>query len=149
MADTQQANFIAQARHVVFYGLSGSGKGYAYDVLHSLQQARPTLPVTPIHPSATALAGLKAWPSAGRVSPPPDAALIVLKPEDAAVALEDTAQAGVRSVWLVVNAASKANMARAQELGLSCIGGCPILFVPGQSFPHNLHRALAQVFGRL
>ncbi len=149
MTQTAQARFIDQAQHLAFYGLSGSGKGYAYDVLKAVQYARPNLRVTPIHPSATALGGLKALASAARINPPPDCAMIVLKPEDAAVALQDAAAAGARAVWLVQNAASCANLAQAQALGLRAVGGCPVLFTPGQPFPHNFHRALAQMFGRL
>jgi uncharacterized protein len=149
MTQTQQAHFLEQAQHMAFYGLSGSGKGYAYDALKAVQMARPDLHITPVHPSSTALAGLRAWASAARLVPPPDCAMIVLKPQDAAVALEDAAAAGAKSVWLVQNAASRANLARAAELGLKTAGGCPVLFVPGQPFPHSFHRALAQMFGKL
>lgn len=146
---TQQQQFIDQAQHIAFYGLSGSGKGYAYDVLKGLQSARPNLRISPVHPSATALAGLPAAHRAERLSPPADCAVIVLKPEDAAAALEDAAQAGVKAVWLVMNAASRDNLARAQSLGLAVMQGCPLMFVKGQAFPHNFHRALARLFGRV
>jgi predicted CoA-binding protein len=146
---TKQQQFIDQARHVAFYGLSGSGKGYAYDVLNALRSAKPNLHISPVHPSATALAGLPAAPRAERLSPPPDCAVIVLKPGDATTALEDAARAGVKTAWLVQNAASPANMDRARGLGLDTVQGCPILFTEGQSFPHNFHRALAKLFGKV
>jgi acetate---CoA ligase (ADP-forming) len=146
---TRQQQFFDQARHVAFYGLSGSGKGYAYDVLKALQSARPGLRVSPVHPSATALAGLPAAHNAGRLNPAPDSAVIVLKPEDAAAALDDATHAGIKSVWLVQNAASRTNVERATGLGLDVVQGCPVLFTEGQSFPHNFHRALAKLFGKV
>jgi predicted CoA-binding protein len=149
VAMTKQQQFIDQTRHVAFYGLSASGKGYAYDVLKALQAARPGLRVSPVHPSAATLAGLSAAQRAEQFDTPPDSAVIVLKPGDASTALTDAARAGVKAVWLVMNAASPANLERARSLGLDTVQGCPILFVEGQSFPHNFHRALAKLFGKV
>jgi predicted CoA-binding protein len=146
---TKQQQFIDQAQHVAFYGLSASGAGFAYDVLKALQSARPNLRVSPVHPAAAVLAGLPAAQQAQRLSPPPDCAMIVLKPGDAAVAMDDAARAGVKAVWLVMNAASRENLERAKSLGLDVVPGCPMLFIAGQPFPHNFHRALAQLFGKM
>jgi predicted CoA-binding protein len=148
-AVTDQTEFLTQMRSLAFYGLSATGKGFAYDVLKAITTANLQLAVWPVHPSASMLGGMKAQPSATRLKPVPDSALIVLKAPEAAQALEDAAAAGVKSVWLAYNAASKANLEHARSLGLKVTQGCPMLFMEGQGFPHNFHSALARMFKRI
>lgn len=141
-----QYRFLESARITAFYGLKRDGKGFAYTVLEGIRKAAPTLKIVPVHPSAAKLAGLTACYSARAINPAPNSAIIVLGPDNARAALEDARAGGVKQAWLVLAAASADNLRYARSIGLPAVGGCPLVFLPGQAFPHNLHRGIAQLF---
>jgi predicted CoA-binding protein len=142
----QHYRFIQSARITAFYGLKRDGTGFAYTVLDALRKAAPTMLITPVHPSAGKLAGLPARHSARAINPAPNSAVIVLKADDARMALEDAKAGGVKQAWLVMGAASRDNLDYARSIGLPALGGCPLVFLPGMGFPHNLHRGIARLF---
>jgi predicted CoA-binding protein len=148
---TNQNSFLESAEPIAFYGLSRKGKGFAYDVLKAVRESQPDTPATAVHPSADDLpaANLPVARSAKDLSPPAGRAIVVLASKDAGAALEDAAAAGVKRVWLVMEACSKENRVRAKSLGVEVVDGCPLLFIPDQAFPHNFHRWLAKLFGKL
>jgi predicted CoA-binding protein len=141
--------FLSSAGHVAFYGLKQSGQGFGHDVLKGLTYHRPDLQVTAVHPAAETVTHLRVVRSAGAMTEPADCAVIVLKPADAHYAIDDAYQAGIEQVWLVMNAASPTNVEHAEALGLQVTKGCPLLFIEGLGFPHNLHRGLAKLFGKV
>jgi len=144
-----QTQFLAAARHLAFYGLKRSGEGYAHDVLKGLRRLHPEYVITAIHPEADEVGGLPAVRSASRLRPAADSAIVVLKPARAAQAIDDAAQAGVRRIWLAMNAHNETTRRQAQDRGLTVVNGCPLLFMPDQELPHRIHRWLAQVFRRI
>lgn len=147
----RQNSFLESSGPLAFYGLSRKGKGFAYEVLNAVRNHQPELPITAIHPEAPELplSNIRVVQSAAKVDPLPARAMVVLKAKDARQALEDAAEAGVKEVWLVMDACSKANRDLAQDKGIEVIDGCPLLFVPKPSFPHNIHRAIAKLFGKV
>ncbi len=136
---------------VAFIGLSRSGKGYGWDILNSIRQYSPITKIIAVHPCATSeeMKGLETVRLADEIKPPPDFAIVVLKPKDAYNAIGELATAGIKKVWLVMGACSKDNREYAEKQGMEVVGGCPILFVEGPGFPHNIHRALAKIFGKI
>lgn len=145
----RQRQILESTRRLAFYGLRRSGQGFANTVLDDWRQHTPDLEVIAVRPDGEALAGLQTVRSAADIEPSPDAAVVVLSSDHAHAAVDDVARAGLRHLWLVLNAASRENVALANELGLEVAGGCPLLFMPHTGFPHNLHRGLARLFGRL
>jgi len=146
---TDQQRFLAEVEHLAFYGLKRDGQGFAHDVLKGVRQHRPDLQITPVHPAADDIGGMAVVGTAKAILPRPDSAMIVLNKYKASEALEDAAGAEIRRIWLVMNACSRENVAYARSLGLQVLGGCPLLFVPDAGFPHNVHRWLAKLFGKL
>jgi predicted CoA-binding protein len=146
-----QYDFLKTNGPVALYGLSRSGKGFARDILSALRMNSPSAVIFAIHPSASDndLHGVQAVRSAKDFPQQPDLAVIVLKPGDARKALEDAADAGANKVWLVMNANSKENCEYAVSRGMQVVGGCPMLFVDRQSFPHNVHRSIAKLLGKV
>lgn len=143
---SEQERFLEAVQHVAFYGLSRKGKGFAYHVLSGLRAHNPQLRVTAVHPDKPLLDGIPVAISAAHAEPRPDSAVIVLSQEKARKALDDVAAGGIHRVWLVLEAASEANLAYAGDLGLEASRGCPLLYIDGLGFPHNVHRWLARVF---
>lgn len=146
---TRQDAFLQQAKHVVFYGLKRSGKGFAFDVLRGLRTHSPSLQITAVHLHTTKVDALPAALSAQEITPKPDSAVVVLSASNARSAIEDAARAGVQRVWLTMNAGTKDNLTYSTQLGMEAVGGCPLLFIPDAGFPHNVHRWLAKLFGKV
>ena len=144
-----QVEFLLSAKHLVFYGLTRRGYGFSHDVFNAVRQFRNDLPMTIVHPEMPEFAEAPVVINAQYIQPPPDKAMIVLGPSDAATALKDAALAGIKSVWLVQNAADVANLELAAHNKISVVRGCPLLFIPGLGFPHNWHRAVAHLFGNV
>lgn len=145
----EQQQFLSDVRRIAFYGLKREGKGFAHDVLNGIRRGRATLEVAAIRPDGEAVTGVTVATTAQQLDPPVDGAVIVLKPEDARGALDDALAAGIRRIWLVMNAGSRENLARAREQGAQVVNGCPLLFIPEAGFPHTIHRWLAKLFGRV
>lgn len=144
-----QQDFLSCVSHVAFYGLKQSGSGYGHDVLQGLTKGNPALRVTAVHPAAQRIGDLPVVRSAAELEQPADGAVIVLKPAAARSAIDDAGGAGITKLWLVMNAASPANIEHAESRGMQVTKGCPLLFIEGLGFPHNLHRSLARLFGKL
>jgi predicted CoA-binding protein len=146
---TSQQQFIESVQHLACYGLKRSGRGFADDIITAWQALNPGLHVTAVRPDGSALEGFTTVRSAGEVEGQADAAVIVLNPARSHAAIDDAAAAGIRRLWLVMNSASRENTEHARQLGLEVTVGCPLLFMPHTGFPHNLHRGLARLFGRI
>jgi len=141
-----QYRFLDSARRIAFYGLKRDGTGFAYQVLNGLLAFNPNFLIIPVHQSAGKLAGRRAFYSAKLISPAAESAVIVLNADNARSALEDAKAGGVRQTWLVLSAAGVSNLDYARSIGMPAVGGCPLLFIPGLGFPHNLHRGMAKLF---
>lgn len=144
MALTQQ-QFLAEARHLVVYGLKRSGEGYAHSVVKELKRVG-RMQLSAVHPHAPELGGLMVVSSATQLRPPADGALVILKMADTRQAVDDAHAAGIGRVWLPFEAARGGNLEYARELGLEAVSGCPLVFLEGVSFPHSIHRALWRLF---
>lgn len=149
MGETSQDLFLKTAHHVAFYGLKRSGKGFARDILKSLRAFRNELSITAVHPEANSLDDLPVVKHAAQIKPAADCALVMLKPADAKAAIDDAAHGGIKRIWLALDSANPANRQLARDRGMEVVDGCPLLFLPDQGFPHNFHRWLARIFGKL
>jgi len=149
MGATSQDQFLSSAQHIAFYGLKRSGKGFAQDILKGLQSYRDELAITAVHPEADSLHDLPVVQCASQIKPAADSAVVMLKPADAIAAIDDAAHGGVKRIWLAMDSSNTANLQRARDCGMEVVDGCPLLFLPDQGFPHNFHRWLARLFGKL
>ncbi len=88
--------------------------------------------VYPVHPTATEIEGLAAYPSINAV---PETSLdcisVYLPPEIGLQIIGDIAKKGASEVWLNPGAESHALVAAAQRLGLKVIQACSIIAVGG------------------
>jgi predicted CoA-binding protein len=146
---SEQERFLEASQHTAIYGLSRTGKGFAYTVLDALRKHNPQLRFSAIHPDRPQLKGLMVYASAEHVQPKPDAAIVILPPDKARHALDDVAAGGIHHVWLVLEAATEANLDYAGNLGLETARGCPMLYMEDAGFPHNMHRWIAKLFKML
>ncbi|MFC7545508.1 GNAT family N-acetyltransferase [Plantactinospora sp. GCM10030261] len=86
---------------VAVYGASTSGQGVGAALLGHLRDGGFTGTVVPVHPNASIVAGLPAYPSASNAGVPIDLAVVAVAPEAMAEVVVDAAGAGTRGLVVV------------------------------------------------
>ena len=100
--------------------------------------------VVPVHPEATEVDGRRAFPGVGAIEPAVEAALLLVPPAQAEAVVRDCLDAGVRRVWFHrgggKGSASPEALALCAARGVTPVQGlCPMMVLPGASWPHRLH----------
>ncbi|MET8278416.1 GNAT family N-acetyltransferase [Micromonospora sp. NPDC005174] len=88
-------------RGIAVYGASATGQGVGAAVLGHLRDGGFTGAVVPVHPSASTVAGLPAYPSAVDAQVPVDLAVVAVPPEAATAVVADAAAAGVHGLVVI------------------------------------------------
>ncbi len=109
-------------------GASNERSKFGNKVLRCYRQNEKA-PVFPIHPRASEIEGLTAYPSLGAAPEPVRAVSIITPPAITLQVVEEAAQLGIEHLWMQPGAESRAVLARAAELGLEPIAGGPCLLV--------------------
>ncbi|NJP31648.1 bifunctional acetate--CoA ligase family protein/GNAT family N-acetyltransferase [Micromonospora thermarum] len=86
---------------VAVYGASATGQGVGAAVLGHLRDYGFTGTVVPVHPTATTVAGLPAYPSAAASGLPVDLAVVAVPPEAAEAVVADAAAAGAHGLVVI------------------------------------------------
>ncbi len=144
------AEAVQPEKHLLLYGLSRAGRGFAYSVLERIRAFQPDLHLTAVHPEMPELpaAGLGVIASARDAVPPATRAMLVLNAEDTREALNDVAAAGIEHVWLVMHADTRENLRFAREQGMRVVSGCPVMNIPHNADAPNVRPDIARYFGR-
>ena len=100
--------------------------------------------VVPVHPGVAELDGRRVFPRVGAVEPPADAALVLAPSSQAESVVRDCLDAGVRRIWLHrgggKGSASPEALALCASRGVApVVDLCPMMALPGVSWPHRLH----------
>lgn len=139
--------FVGQKR-LALAGASRSGKKFGNVLLRELK-ARG-YEVVPVHTEATELEGLRCAPDLASVAGRVDGLVVVTPPPAAARLVAEAAAAGIPRVWLQQGAGSAEAADRAREAGIALVQGhCLLMFLPGATGIHRLHRALWKLLGKL
>ena len=112
-------------RVVAVVGASRDRRKFGNKAVRAFVAAGDT--VVPIHPHATEVEGLRAYPSVLDVPGPIDMATIYVPPQVALAVLPDLKQKGIGEVWLNPGADDDDIVAEATRLGLTCIVACSIV----------------------
>lgn len=141
--------FLAQHR-IAMIGVGRTGKDFSGKLFSDLRTAG--YDVVPVNPNATEIAGVRCFARLQDITPPVDAALVMLPSERAAGALRDCAEAGVRRVWLYgFKGPARIDPGALQvcrELDLTTIAGyCPYMFLPNGAWFHRFHGWIARTIG--
>jgi uncharacterized protein len=91
--------------------------------------ARQGLDVKPIHPTASFVEGLRAYPSIADVPGPIDRVTMYVPPEVGLSLIDEIAARKPGEIWLNPGAESPALVARARALGYEPILACSILAI--------------------
>ena len=111
LAAAQSLRAFLNPRSVAVVGISRRGDGVGAALLANLQRAGFTGPLYPIHPHATQVAGLPAFPQVSAVGAPVDLALIAVPAAAVEEVVADCAKAGVRGVVVIASGFAEASAA--------------------------------------
>jgi len=115
----------SERRTVAVVGASNDRNKYGNRAVRAYRAEGWT--VIPVHPTATLIEGLRAYPSVEAIPGRVDRVTIYLHPETTLQVLEGIARHGVGELYLNPGAEDAAVMARAAALGLDPIQACSIL----------------------
>jgi hypothetical protein len=112
-------------RTVAVVGASTHREKYGNKAVRAF--ARQGYLVVPIHPTASAVEGHRAYQSVLDVPHPIDMATFYVPPAIGLRVIEEVAAKGIREVWLNPGSDSDALVSRARSLGLEPIVACSIV----------------------
>jgi acetyl coenzyme A synthetase (ADP forming)-like protein len=111
LAAAQSLRAVLNPRAVAVVGVSRRGEGVGAAVLANLRRAGFPGPLYPIHPHASALDGLPAFPTVSAVGKPVDLAIIAVPAAAVEAVVADCAQAGVHGVVVLSSGFAEASAA--------------------------------------
>lgn len=86
---------------VAVYGASATGQGVGAAALENLRDGGFTGAIVPVHPTATTLAGLRAYPSAADAGAPVDLAVVAVTADAVPAVVADAAAAGAHGLVVI------------------------------------------------
>lgn len=131
--------FLALKR-IAVAGVSRRAASYSRMVFRELR--RRGYDVVPVHPQAAEIDGLPCAKTLAEVSPPPQAVLVLTRPELYAKLGEEARQAGAAVVWF-------RQKGPAVDGAAAVSGECPLMWLRGTGWIHRFHRALRRWAGTL
>ena len=139
---TQQKidDFLGHKRLAVI-GVSRSPRHFSRVLWRALLERGYDL--VPVNPLLAEVDGRKCYASVSDVAPAVEGALIMTGAGAAEQVALDCARAGLRRVWFYraggKGAADDAAVSYCEREGMEVTLGCPLMFLPGAGFPHNVH----------
>jgi predicted CoA-binding protein len=134
-------DFLA-SRRIALVGFSRDPRDFSHMVDAQLRQRG--YDVVPVHPEGGDRDGRPCFPRVGAILPPVEAALLLVPPVRAAEVVRDCLDAGVRRIWF--HRGGGKGSASPEALSLCAARGvepvvdlCPMMVLPGTSWPHRLH----------
>ena len=139
--------FLAQ-KTLAIVGVSRSGKKFGNMILKDLTRIGYRL--LPVHPEATEVGGVRAFPSFAALPEPVGGVIVVVPPARAEGVVKEAAANGIRRVWLQQGAESAEAIKFCQENGMSVVHGeCVLMYPkPATSRIHGAHRWVSDLIGR-
>lgn len=126
MSESSIADFLNGSPHAVV-GASTNREKYGNKVLRCyMQHGRP---VSPIYPRATAVEGLKAFPTLADLPVVPHGVSIITPPAITRGVIDEVIALGIQHVWMQPGAEDAEAIERAREAGVNVIANGPCLLV--------------------
>jgi len=140
--------FLGQKR-IAVVGVSRNQKDFSRALFRDLRKRG--YDAVPVNPGAAEVEGLRCYSSVREISPPVDAALLMLPKKAAVEATRDCTQAGVKRVWFYgvgTGGADREALEICEKNGAAAVAGhCPFMFLPNPG-PHRIHAWVLKLFGK-
>ncbi|HEX7345122.1 MAG TPA: CoA-binding protein [bacterium] len=136
---------ICSLQPLAVVGVSSTGQGFGTIALKELRKAG--IEAYAVNPKGGEWKGERLYESLRMLPKSAQAAVILTRGAGALKAVDECAQAGVKSVWLQGGSNTAEIRKRCSELKLEALHGeCVLMRVSG--FPHSLHRFFHDLFSR-
>ncbi len=119
MTEDEIRRILTENKNVAVVGMSSKPEKPANQVPLYLKEHGYN--ITPVNPTATEIAGMKAYPDLLSVPGKVDVVQIFLRPEDVMPIVEQAIQIGAKVVWLQEGIINDAAVARARAAGLIAV----------------------------
>ncbi len=143
--------FLAFKR-IAIVGASRNPKHFSRYVLDEF--VKRNYDVVPVNPNASEIAGLACAPNLKAVDPAPEGVLVMTPSQQSCEMVRQSAERGVKLVWLYkaagYGAVSPEAVEACDELGVRVIAGeCPFMFFPNTAWFHRLHAGWKTLTGTM
>lgn len=140
-------DFVSQKK-LAIAGVSRSGGKFGNAIFRELSAHGYRL--YPVHPEAETLEGTPAFKDFNSLPEKVGGVIVVVPPAQAEQVVREAVAAGVPRVWLQQGAESEAAIRFCEEQGVPEVHGeCIMMFTRGRAFPHNMHRWVWKLIGKL
>ncbi len=140
-------DFLSQTS-LALVGVSRSGKKFGNTILKEL--LANGYRVTPVHPTAATIAGLRCAPSLAALPEPVGGVVTVVPPAETERVVEEAHAAGIRRVFMQQGSSSEKALRFCAEHGMEAISGeCLLMFLRKGPAIHRVHRWWKGVFRAL
>jgi uncharacterized protein len=129
-------------------GVSRDGTGFGAAAYRALKTAG--YKALAVNPKGGAIDGEPLYASFAALPEPAGAVLVVTPPRESAKVVQDAVAVGIRRVWLQQGASSPEAVAWCGSNGIDTVDGqCILMFLDPDKFPHNFHRWIWRLLGKL
>jgi uncharacterized protein len=129
-------------------GVSRQGSGFGAMAYRALNAAG--YKALAVNPNPGSIDGEPFHRSFAALPEPAGAVLVVTPPRESARVVQDAAAAGIRRVWLQPGAEAPEAVAWCGANGIDVVAGeCILMFLVPEKFPHNIHRWIWRMLGKL
>lgn len=140
-------DFVSQKK-LAIAGVSRSGGKFGNAIFRELSAHGYRL--YPVHREAEILEGVPACKDFNSLPEKVGGVIVVVPPAQAEQVVREAVAAGVPRVWLQQGAESEAAIRFCEEKGIPEVHGeCIMMFTRGGAFPHNMHRWVWKLIGKL
>ncbi len=147
ITESSVAGFMA-AKSFAVVGVSNNKYKFGSTLLKELLKRNYS--VYPVNAKGGEYEGIKGYTCLKEIPAKPEAVVVSVKPEKALQVLEEAVELGITHIWLQQGSESPAAIEYAAKKKLNLIHGfCLIMFLNDIGFPHNLHRGIAKLFGKM
>ncbi len=135
---TQIESFLKLQSFAVF-GASTKKKKFGNIIIAALKKKGYS--VYPVHPTAKVIDGMITYNALHQLPRVPDAAIMVIPPQEAEHAANDAIVAGIKNIWFQQGAESEKAVRFCELSGINVVSGeCILMFLDHPGFPHNIHK---------
>jgi len=138
----QHINHFLQEHRLALIGASRNHKHFSRLVMADYQKRG--YEILPVNPNLHDLDGQKCWHSVAEIAPIPSAAMIMVPASQFERTVRETADAGVKTIWLVRSKTDKQARASAidycRSKNIAVIdAACPMMYLKETALPHAIH----------
>jgi len=135
-----------QSDNFAILGMSRTKRNFAWMIYDGFVKAGAR--VFAVHPVGGKVRNIEFYSSLGSLPVPVDAAVLCFDMAISNNILKEMKDYGIKRIWLQQGACKASVVREAGDMGFETFTGCALMYMPGASFPHRLHRFFKELFAK-